>query len=62
MNVIAKIFKKKKDKDAQETTKTIQELRDLEEVLVKKQNFLETKIEKELQTARQHGTTNKRGE
>lgn len=38
----------------------IQRLRDTEEMLTKKQEFLEKKIEHELLTARQHGTKNKR--
>lgn len=40
----------------------IQKLRDTEEMLTKKQEFLEKKIEQELTTARKHGTKNKRGE
>lgn len=40
----------------------IQRLRETEELLLKKQEFLETKIQQELVTARKHGTKNKRGE
>lgn len=40
----------------------IQRLRDTEEMLSKKQEFLETKIEQELTAAKKHGTKNKRGE
>lgn len=40
----------------------IQRLRDTEEMLSKKQEFLEKKIEQELSAARKHGTKNKRGE
>lgn len=40
----------------------IQRLRDTEEMLSKKQEFLEKKIEQELAAARKHGTKNKRGE
>lgn len=39
----------------------IQKLRDTEEMLTKKQEFLEKKIEQELNAARKHGTKNKRG-
>ncbi|KQK83271.1 hypothetical protein AAES_61600 [Amazona aestiva] len=39
----------------------IQRLRDTEEMLSKKQEFLEKKIEQELAAARKHGTKNKRG-
>lgn len=38
----------------------IQKLRETEEMLVKKQDFLEKKIESEISTARRHGTKNKR--
>ncbi|KAG9478672.1 hypothetical protein GDO78_012363 [Eleutherodactylus coqui] len=36
-------------------------LRETEEMLTKKQEYLEKKIEQELATARRHGTKNKRG-
>ena len=39
----------------------IQRLRDIEEMLVKKSDFLEKKVGSELQTAKKHGTKNKRG-
>ncbi|XP_064447139.1 LOW QUALITY PROTEIN: charged multivesicular body protein 4b-like [Mirounga angustirostris] len=38
----------------------IQQLRDTEEMLSKKQEFLETKMEQELTAAKKHGTQNKR--
>ncbi|XP_063076458.1 charged multivesicular body protein 4b [Engraulis encrasicolus] len=38
----------------------IQRLRETEEMLAKKQDFLEKKIEQELATAKKHGTKNKR--
>lgn len=37
-------------------------LRETEEMLSKKQAYLETRIERELAAARQYGTKNKRGE
>lgn len=40
----------------------IQRLRETEEMLTKKQEFLEKKIEQELLTAKRNGTKNKRGE
>lgn len=40
----------------------IQRLRETEEMLAKKQEFLEKKIEQELVTAKKNGTKNKRGE
>lgn len=39
----------------------IQKLRETEEMLTKKQEFLEKKIEQELQIAKKNGTKNKRG-
>nr|XP_030710500.1 transmembrane 9 superfamily member 1 isoform X3 [Globicephala melas] len=38
----------------------IQKLKETEKILIKKQEFLEQKIEQELQTAKKHGTKNKR--
>ena len=40
----------------------IQKLRETEEMLTKKQDFLEKKIDQELITAKKNGTKNKRGE
>lgn len=40
----------------------IQKLRETEEMLAKKQDFLEKKIDIELTTAKKNGTKNKRGE
>lgn len=40
----------------------IQKLRETEEMLTKKQEFLEKKIDQELQIAKKNGTKNKRGE
>ena len=50
-----------KKKDAPPTTgDAIQKLRETEEMLIKKQDFLEAKIAQELQNAKKHGTKNKR--
>ncbi|XP_027698887.1 charged multivesicular body protein 4a isoform X1 [Vombatus ursinus] len=49
--------KKEKDPSPEEA---IQKLRETEKILVKKQEFLEQKIQQELQTAKKHGTKNKR--
>ncbi|GCC41058.1 hypothetical protein chiPu_0025465, partial [Chiloscyllium punctatum] len=38
----------------------IQKLRETEGILVKKQEFLEQKIQQEIQSAKKHGTKNKR--
>uniref|UniRef100_A0A3Q0TEK4 Charged multivesicular body protein 4Bb n=1 Tax=Amphilophus citrinellus TaxID=61819 RepID=A0A3Q0TEK4_AMPCI len=61
MSVFGKIFggggKSGKGPSPQEA---IQKLRETEEMLTKKQEFLEKKIEQELQTAKKNGTKNKR--
>lgn len=44
------------------TGDAIQKLRETENMLQKKQEFLEKKIEQELDTAKKNGTKNKRGE
>jgi len=49
----------KKDKGAT-PEETIQKLKDSEEMLMKKSEYLEAQIEKELKTAKMHGTKNKR--
>lgn len=48
------------DKKAPTPAEAIQRLREIEEMLEKKQDFLEKKVESELETAKKHGTRNKR--
>lgn len=55
-----KLFGGKKEAAAPTTAEAIQKLRETEEMLIKKQDFLEGKIELEIQLARKHGTKNKR--
>ena len=43
------------------TSEAIQSLRETEDMLLKKQEFLEKKIQDELKTAKTNGTKNKRG-
>lgn len=43
------------------TGEAIQKLRETENMLIKKQEFLESKIEEELNTARKNASKNKRG-
>ena len=43
------------------TSQAIQKLRETEDMLMKKQEFLEKKIEQEVDTAKKNGTKNKRG-
>lgn len=61
MAFLGKIFGGKKDDKIPTTGEAIQKLRETEEMLIKKQDFLEKKIEQELATARKNGTKNKRG-
>merc|ERR1711973_420156 len=55
-----KLFGKGNDKDAVTTGEAIQKLRETEEMLMKKQEFLEKKIDSEVATARKNAKTNKR--
>ncbi|CAG9792333.1 unnamed protein product [Diatraea saccharalis] len=60
MSFLGKIFGGKKEEKGPTTHEAIQKLRETEELLVKKQEFLERKIETEIQTARKHAAKNKR--
>lgn len=51
----------KSDSKAPTPAEAIQRLRGVEEMLMKKQEFLEHKVEQELALAKKHGTKNKRG-
>ena len=55
------LFGKKKQADAPAPGDAIQKLRQTEEMLGKKQEFLEKKIDEELKVAKTNGTKNKRG-
>lgn len=60
MSFFGKLFGGKKENESPSTGDAIQSLRETEEMLLKKQEFLEKKIELELGTARKNGTKNKR--
>ena len=60
MSFFGKIFGGKKGDKAPTTGEAIQKLRETEEMLIKKQEFLEKKIELELDVARKNAKTNKR--
>ena len=62
MSLFEKMFGARKGKGgaAPTTGEAIAKLRDTEEMLMKKQEFLEAKIEAELDVARKNGTKNKR--
>lgn len=61
MSFFGKMFGGKKD-TTMTTGEAIQNLRETENMLIKKQDFLEKKIEQEYDAARKHGKKNKRGE
>lgn len=61
MSFFGKIFGGKKDDKAPTTGEAIQKLRETEEMLIKKQEFLEKKIELEITTAKKNASKNKRG-
>lgn len=60
MSFFSKVFGGKKEAPALSIAESIQKLRETEDMLIKKQDFLEDKIELEIQTAKKHGTKNKR--
>jgi hypothetical protein len=61
MSFFGKLFSGKKGEPQPTPSEAIQKLRDIENMLTKKQDFLEKKIELELDSARKNGTKNKRG-
>lgn len=61
MSFFGKFFGGKKE-EVKTTGEAIQELRNTESLLMKKQEVLEKRIEQELDTAKKNGTKNKRGE
>lgn len=60
MSFFGKVFGGKKEEKGPDTASAIMNLRDTENMLVKKQEYLEKKIEMELNIARTQGTKNKR--
>jgi len=60
MSIFGKMFGFTKEEKSVTTGEAIQKLRETEEMLVKKQEFLESKIEQELHVAKTNGTKNKR--
>ncbi|TWW56439.1 charged multivesicular body protein 4b-like [Takifugu flavidus] len=60
MSLLSKIFGGGKGAKAPSPQEAIQKLRETEDMLTKKQEMLENKIEQELQTAKKNGTKNKR--
>jgi hypothetical protein len=60
MSFLKKVFGGKK-KEAPSTTNSIQNVLQTEELLIKKQEVLEEKIQQEHEIARQNASKNKRG-
>ncbi|XP_076174615.1 charged multivesicular body protein shrub isoform X1 [Ptiloglossa arizonensis] len=60
MSFFSKLFGGKKDSAPVSTAEAIQKLREIEDMLLKKQDFLESKIKLEIQVAKKNGTKNKR--
>ncbi|GLV43419.1 shrub [Carabus blaptoides fortunei] len=60
MSFLTKVFGGKKGDKAPTTGDAIQKLRETEDMLMKKQDFLENKIQHEIGVARANGTKNKR--
>lgn len=59
--VITKMFGGGKKGEVPSPQQAIQKLKETEEMLNKKSEYLEAKIEKELQAAKRHGLKNKKG-
>lgn len=60
MSFFGKMFGGKKE-TTMSTGEAIQNLRETENMLIKKQEYLEHKINQETETAKKNGTKNKRG-
>ena len=61
MSLITKLFGGKKGEQALTPQEAIQKLRETEEMLTKKSDYLEKQIEQELTKAKQNSRKNKRG-
>lgn len=61
MSFFKNIFGGKKAEAGPTTSESIQKLRDTENMLIKKQEYLEQKMEAELKIAKDNASSNKRG-
>lgn len=61
MDTLTKVFGKGKRGEPPSAQQAIQRLRETEEMLSKKSDHIEVKIERELATAKRNGTKNKTG-
>ena len=62
MSLLEKMFGRGKKGESPTPAQAINGLRETEEMLIKKQEYLEGKIEQEITLAKKHGTKNKRRE
>lgn len=60
MSFLKKVFKGKKKDSSPTTAESIQKIQETEEILLKKQEVIEEKIQQEHDTAKQNASTNKR--
>lgn len=60
MSLFGKLFASKKEQPTLSTQDALQKLQETEDMLLKKNDFLELKVKQELETAKSHGTKNKR--
>lgn len=61
MSFFTKIFSSKKAENTPSTSDSIQKLRETENMLLKKHEYLEQKLQQELDIAKANASTNKRG-
>lgn len=61
MSFFGKIFGGSKPKAVWDTNEAVQNLRKMEEMLIKKQDYLEQSINKEIEVAKKNGSKDKRG-
>ena len=61
MSLLKRLFGNKKSAEAPTAQEGIQRLREVEDLLNKKSEFLEKKIETQINIAKANGTKNKRG-
>jgi charged multivesicular body protein 4 len=61
MSIFGKLFGKGSAEKAPSTQEAIQKLIEIEDLMTKRQQVLERKIEEELKTAKTNGVKNKRG-
>jgi len=61
MDKLKKLFRKKPRVESDSHQPTLHKLKDMEEMLEKKQVYIEEKIKEQLQLAKKHGMKNKHG-